>query len=134
VNISQGAKRVVFVGTLRAGKQRVRFGDAGIVIEQEARAAKFVPVLEQISFSGEYARRWNVPVTYVTERAVFELERDGLVLTEVAPGLDVERDVLRQMDFGPRISTQLRIMDERLFREPRMGLQLADRTVARLAS
>jgi propionate CoA-transferase len=134
VNISQGAKRVVFVGTLRAGKQRVRFGDAGIVIDQEARAAKFVPVLEQISFSGEYARRWNVPVTYVTERAVFELERDGLVLTEVAPGLDVERDVLRQMDFGPRISTQLRIMDERLFREPRMGLQLADRTVARLAS
>jgi len=52
----------------------------------------------------------------------------------VAPGLDVERDVLRQMDFGPRISTQLRIMDERLFREPRMGLQLADRPVARPAS
>ena len=75
-----------------------------------------------------------MPVTYVTERAVFELEQDGLVLTEVAPGLDVERDVLRQMDFGPRISTQLRIMDERLFREPRMGLQLADRPVARPAS
>jgi propionate CoA-transferase len=134
VNISQGAKRVVFVGTLRAGKQRLRFGDAGIVIEQEAPAAKFVPVVEQVSFSGEYARRWNVPVTYVTERAVFELEQDGLVLTEVAPGLDVARDVLAQMDFRPRIAERLGIMDARLFREPRMELRLAEHTVARRGS
>jgi propionate CoA-transferase len=134
VNISQGAKRVVFVGTLRAGKQRVRFRDDAIVIEQEGHAAKFVRVLEQVSFSGEYARRWKVPVTYVTERAVFELEQEGLVLTEVAPGLDAERDILQQMDFRPRISPQLRIMDERLFREADMRLQLADRPAPRLAS
>jgi propionate CoA-transferase len=87
-----------------------------------------------VSFSGEYARRWKVPVTYVTERAVFELEQEGLVLTEVAPGLDAERDILQQMDFRPRISPQLRIMDERLFREADMRLQLADRPAPRLAS
>lgn len=125
VNISQGAKRVVFVGTLRAGKQQVRVTGDGIRIEQEGKSAKFVPVLEQISFSGEYARRWKVPVTYVTERAVFRLEDDGLVLTEVAPGLDVERDVLGQMAFRPRVASPLKTMDARLFAEPAMGLQLA---------
>ena len=130
VNISQGAKRVVFVGTLKAGKQRIRLDGAGIAIEQEAATAKFVPCVEQISFSGEYARRWNVPVTYVTERAVFELQEDGLVLTEVAPGLDVERDVLQQMGFRPRIAQPLKTMDTRLFGVPPMGLELACRPAA----
>jgi propionate CoA-transferase len=134
VNISQGAKRVVFVGTLRAGTQRFRFGDGAIVVEHEARAAKFVPVVEQISFSGEYARRWNVPVTYVTERAVFELQPEGLVLTEIAQGLDLERDVLQQMDFRPGVAANLGTMDERLFRAAPMGLQLAKRPPAGLAS
>jgi propionate CoA-transferase len=134
VNISQGARRVVFVGTLRAGRQRVRFGERGIVVEQEGSNAKFVPVVEQISFSGEYARRWNVPVTYVTERAVFELQRDGLVLTEIAPGLDLERDVLQQMDFRPRVEANVTTMDKRLFRAPPMGLKLMERPRANLSS
>ena len=125
VNISQGAKRVVFVGTLRAGKQQLQFTGDGIRVEQEGKSAKFVPVLEQISFSGTYARLWKVPVTYVTERAVFSLEDDGLVLTEVAPGLDLERDVLQQMGFRPRVAENLKTMDARLFAAARMGLQLA---------
>lgn len=130
VNISQGAKRVVFVGTLRAGKQVLAFSDEGIRLVEEARAAKFVPQLEQISFSGAYANKWKVPVTYVTERAVFELQADGLVLTEVAPGLDVERDVIRQMGFRPRVSPRLRTMDRRLFGQGAMGLDLAAKAEA----
>ena len=65
-----------------------------------------------------------MPVTYVTERAVFRLEEDGLVLTEVAPGLDLERDVLEQMGFRPRVAENLKTMDARLFAAARMGLQL----------
>lgn len=125
VNISQGARRVVFVGTLRAGRQQLQFTADGIRIEQEGQSAKFVPQLEQISFSGDYARLWGVPVTYVTERAVFQLEDGGLVLTELAPGLDLERDVLRQMGFRPRVSDRLKTMDARIFAAARMGLQLA---------
>lgn len=125
VNISQGAKRVVFVGTMRAGRQQLQFTGGGLRVEREAASPKFVPVLEQISFSGEYARRWNVPVTYVTERAVFELRHEGLVLTEVAPGLDIERDVLQQMAFRPRLAEHVKTMDARLFCEPTVGLALA---------
>jgi propionate CoA-transferase len=125
VNISQGAKRVVFVGTMRAGRQELRIADGALRIASEAPSAKFVPEVDQISFSGEYARRWGKPVLYVTERAVFELGADGLVLTEVAAGLDVERDVLAQMAFRPMVSPQLRTMDARLFSPGRMGLALS---------
>ena len=125
VNISQGAKRVVFVGTLRAGKQQLQFTGDGIRIEQEGKSAKFVPVLEQISFSGEYARLWKVPVTYVTERAVFQLEDDGLVLTEWRRGSISNAMCLQQMGFRPRVADNLKTMDARMFAAARMGLQLA---------
>ncbi|MBS0448232.1 MAG: acyl CoA:acetate/3-ketoacid CoA transferase [Proteobacteria bacterium] len=131
VNISQGAKRVVFIGTLRAGSQEFEFHDGGVRILREARAPKFVPDVEQISFSGVIARRWKVPVTYVTERAVFELAEDGLVLTEVAPGIDLERDVLSQMAFLPRVAQHLKTMDVRLFSAAAMGLQLKPHTAAK---
>jgi len=124
VNISQGAKRVVFVGTMRAGKQELEFTPDGIRIGREAPSAKFVKEVDQISFSGEYARRWGKPVLFVTERAVFELGPEGLVLIEVAPGLDVEQDVIGQMQFRPQVSSALRRMDKRLFGEATMGLQL----------
>ena len=115
VNISQGAKRVVFVGTLQAA-QRGKDGSSA--------SAKFVPALEQVSFSGGYANRWKVPVTYVTEKAVFVLDDEGLLLTEIAPGLDLERDVIGRMGFRPRVSSNLKVMDERLFGEAAMGLKL----------
>lgn len=130
VNISQGAKRVVFVGTMRAGKQELEFTRAGLRIGREAPAAKFVREVDQVSFSGQYARRWGKPVLYVTERAVFELGQDGLVLTEIAPGLDLEADVLSQMAFRPHVSESLRRMDERLFATATMGLKLAPAAAA----
>jgi propionate CoA-transferase len=130
VNISQGAKRVVFVGTMRAGKQELAFTPDGVRIVREAPSAKFVEAVDQISFSGEYARRWGKPVLFVTERAVFELGPQGLVLTEVAAGLDVEQDVLAQMQFRPQVSSSLRRMDPRLFSADVMGLRLARSTAA----
>lgn len=133
VNISQGARRVVFVGTMRAGKQQLRFGDGALRIGQEAPSAKFVRAVDQISFSGEYAARWGKPVLYVTERAVFELGPEGLVLTEVAAGIDLERDVLGQMEFRPIVSPRLRTMQARLFSPAAMGLELSARHEAEAA-
>lgn len=115
VNISQGAKRVVFVGTFKAGKQQQQFGAHGVTIETEGHARKFVDTLEQISFSAVYARKRNQPVSYVTERCVFELSDKGIVLTEIAPGVDLEKDILAQMDFRPLISAELRKMSPHLF-------------------
>ena len=124
VNISQGAGRVVFVGTLKAGPQRIAFGDGGISVEQEAPTAKLVQAVEQISFGARFAHARGVPVRYVTERAVFALGAKGLTLTEVAPGLDVERDILGQMEFRPLIAPALRTMDPALFRPGPMHLRL----------
>jgi propionate CoA-transferase len=110
---------------MRAGKQELEFAGGGIRIGREAPSAKFVKDVDQVSFSGDYARRWGKPVLFVTERAVFELGPQGLVLAEVAPGLDVERDVIAQMQFRPQVSPTLRRMDERLFKPAGMGLALA---------
>lgn len=124
VNISQGAKRLVFVGTFTAGReQRLRL-DRGLHVDRDGVSHKFVSVVEQISFSAAYARSRAQRVLYVTERAVFELDDDGLLLVEIAPGVDLEQDVLAQMDFAPRVSEALREMDLRLFEQPRIGLQL----------
>jgi propionate CoA-transferase len=117
VNISQGARRVVFVGTFMAGREQdLRFGD-GLRIVADGNSPKFVDSVEQISFSGEYARRWSRPVLYVTERAVFELADDGIVLVEIAPGVDLQADVLDRMGFAPRVAADLREMDPALFGE-----------------
>ena len=80
--------------------------------------------MEHKTFSGEYAVEINQPVMYITERAVFVLSADGLVLTEIAPGIDVERDILAHMDFRPVISPDLKTMDARIFRDQPMGLSL----------
>jgi len=132
INISQGARRVVFIGTFTAGRQQLEL-DGGVRIINDGGARKLVGEVEQISFSAEYARRWNRPVTYVTERAVFELGGDGLVLTEIAPGVNLERDVLGQMDFVPQVSPRLRDMDARLFADAPMGLRLGAAAVEALA-
>ena len=82
----------------------------------------FVPRVREISFNGHLARERGQEVRYITERAVFALEDDGVVLIEVAPGVDVERDVLGQMGFRPRVADELRSMDRRLYVEGPMGL------------
>ncbi len=79
--------------------------------------------VQQITFSGVYAVRSGQEVMFITERAVFCLTEEGLVLTEIAPGVDLQKDILDKMEFAPRISPHLRTMDSRIFREGKMGLE-----------
>jgi len=115
VNISQNARRLVFCGTFTSDGLDVGFGAEGLVIRSEGRINKFVERVEQISFSGEIARRRGQDVLYVTERAVFRLGSDGMELIEVAPGIDIDRDVLGRMQFRP-IVRDVRLMPAHLFR------------------
>lgn len=124
INITQNAKSVVFCGTFTAGGLDVEVKDGKLVINQDGKIKKFISDVEQITFSGDVARQNNKKVIYVTERAVFELTKDGVVLTEIAPGVDLEKHILNQMDFKPIISENLKLMDERIFRDEKMGLVL----------
>ncbi len=101
INISQNAKEVVYVGTFTCGKLALEVRDGKLVIVNEGRARKFVRDVEHRTFSGRYAWKRKQPVLYVTERAVFRLCAEGIELTEIAPGVDFERDVLAQMEFRP---------------------------------
>ncbi len=120
-NISARTGKICFVGTLTARGLEVEIDD-GVRIQHEGSLHKFVPQVRQISFNGKLARQRGQQVRYITERAVFALEDDGLVLVEVAPGIDVERDVIGQMGFRPRISGDLKTMDPRLYAQGAMGL------------
>lgn len=120
-NISARTRKICFVGTLTARGLDVEVRD-GIHVVSEGSLGKFVPRVRQISFNGHLARERGQEVRYITERAVFALEDDGLVLIEVAPGIDVEREVLGQMGFRPRVADDLRRMDRRLYATGPMGL------------
>ncbi|QCW05167.1 acyl CoA:acetate/3-ketoacid CoA transferase [Natrinema pallidum] len=115
INITQNADKVVFCGTLTTDGLEIATGNGTLAIEREGTSPKFVESVEQITFSGEYAVETEQPVVYVTERAVFELTADGLVLTEVAPGLDPDTDVLDQMGFEPLVADDLAEMEPQLF-------------------
>ena len=129
INISQNARTVVFVGTFTTGQLEVRLQDGQLAIVREGGARKFVRAVEHRTFSGAEAVRRGQRVLYVTERAVFRLvpaEGGGggaLELFEIAPGIDLERDVLAHMSFRPRIAAELKTMDERLFAPELMGLR-----------
>jgi propionate CoA-transferase len=123
INISQGARRVVFSGTLTAGGLDIApDGESGVSIRQDGRLRKWVPEVEQITFNGRLARQRGQEVMFVTDRAVFRLEQDGIVLTEIAQGVDVRRDVLERIGFEVRVGDELQPMDRRLFRVERMNL------------
>lgn len=87
---------------------------------------KFISELPEITFSGKIALERGLDVRYITERAVFTLKEDGLHLIEIAPGVDLERDILAKMDFAPVISPDLKLMDERLFIDATMGFELPE--------
>jgi propionate CoA-transferase len=123
INISQNAKEVVFVGTFGAGKLRIAVADGRLKIVEEAKSRKFVEAVEHVTFSGAYATARGQHVLYVTERCVFALRPNGLELTEVAPGIDIERDILALMDFKPSIPRDPALMDARIFREGVMDLR-----------
>lgn len=121
INISQNARAVVFAGTFTAGGLDVAIEDGKLRVVKEGRARKFVKKVEEITFSGAYAQSRKQPVIYVTERCVFQLTPDGLDLIEVAPGIDIERDILAHMDFIPVITKPV-VMDRRIFVDEPMGL------------
>ncbi len=122
VNISQNAKETVFSGTFTAGGLEVACDDGQLRIVQEGRHRKFRDRIEQVSYSGTFAAQEGRKAVFVTERAVFHLVDGRLRLSEIAPGVDLERDVLGQMDFAPDMPEPPRLMDERLFRPEPMGL------------
>lgn len=122
IDITQNARRLVFSGTLTGGGLDVLAGDGRLTIRREGKFRKFVPEVGQISFNGRLAREKGQSVTFVSERAVFRLEKDGLVLTEIAPGVRLKEDVLDLIPFSPRVAADLVAMDTRLFTDGPMGL------------
>ena len=125
INITQGAKTVCFLGTFTAGKSDIRIEDGRLRIIQDGPYIKFKKDVEHITFSGHYSReKGTQTVLYITERAVFQLTEGGLTLIEIAPGIDLEEDILGKMEFRPLISPDLKVMEERLFRPQLLGLKL----------
>jgi len=134
INISQNARKLVFAGTLTAGGLEVAIEDGRVRIAREGKKRKFVESVQQVTFSGPVAAAKGQQVLYVTERCVFALGSEGLKLVQVAPGIDVEREVLAQMAFRPQIDRDMKTMDPRICSPKPMGLfatlldlQLADR-------
>ncbi|HEX4886056.1 MAG TPA: CoA-transferase [Casimicrobiaceae bacterium] len=124
IDITARARKLVFSGTFRAAGIELAIRDGRLAIVREGRFPKFVPAVEQVTFSGRRALAQGQQVLYVTERCVIELRAEGLTVTEVAPGVDVERDVVRQAACPLRVATDLRPMDARLFDPAPMGLDL----------
>lgn len=122
INISQSAKAVVFCGTFTAGGLKTFITDGRLTIETEGRVQKFVKEVEHVTFSGRRARKLGQPVLYVTERCVFKLTENGMELIEIAPGVDLEKDILAQMAFTPAINGSPKAMDARIFTQEPMGI------------
>ena len=121
IDISQNARAVVFAGTFTAGGLKVEIKDGKLKILKEGKSRKFVKNVEQITFSGAYAAKKSQPVIYVTERCVFQLTASGLELIEVAPGIEIEKDILPNMDFRPSINKPVS-MNPRIFIDEPMEL------------
>ncbi len=117
IDITQNARKVVFLGTFTAKGAAYRFEDDRLVIEREGTIRKMVAHVGQVSFNGPASRASDQEVLVVTERAVFRLVPEGIELIEIAPGIDLTTQVLDLMDFVPIVSPDLRVMDKELFRQ-----------------
>ena len=122
INISQSSKKVIFVGTFTDGL-KVNIENQSLQITDHGRTKKLIPQVEQITFSGKFATDHGLPVLYITERAVFDLHEGRLRLIEIAPGIDLENDILAWMDFKPLIANQVKLMDPTIFKEAWGGLK-----------
>jgi propionate CoA-transferase len=120
INITQNAKKVVFAGTFTAGGLKVMAEGGKLVIIEEGSGQKLLDEVEQVTFSGAYAIETKQPVLFITERAVFTLEEGQMTLIEIAPGIDLEKDIIGQMGFRPRISPNLKLMPAEIF-QPKWG-------------
>ncbi|MDA8441570.1 MAG: acyl CoA:acetate/3-ketoacid CoA transferase [Peptococcaceae bacterium] len=121
INITQNAKKLVFCGTFTTGRLAIKIDDGKLNIVQEGKNKKFIADVQQITFSGKYAASVGQHVLFVTERAVFQLTPEGLELIEIAPGVDLEKDILKLMDFKPIIK-DVRMMPQEIFQEAWGGL------------
>ena len=122
IDISQSTDKILFCGTLTAGGLKIAVEDGKLKILQEGGKVKFKKEVGQITFSSHFSAETGQKVLFITERCVFELINEQLVLTEVAPGIDVEKDILPYLETPPVISEDLKEMDPRIFREEKMGL------------
>jgi len=123
INISQNAKKVVFVGSFTAGNQKMRIDQGRLVLEQDGMIIKFVEEVEHVTYSGKTAVQFSQPALYITERAVFRLCPEGLELIEIAPGIDLQKDIFDKMAFKPILKGQPALMDSRIFFESPMNLK-----------
>lgn len=122
IDISQNTKKIIFVGTFTSQNLKEKIENKQLKILEEGKIKKLKKKVEQISFSAQEALKNNQEVLYITERAVFKLTEKGITLIEIAPGIDLEKDILSNMEFKPIISKNLKLMDERLFSENLMGI------------
>ena len=127
INITQNTHKVFFCGTFTAGGLKVKVEDGKVVIAQEGKQKKFLKDVEQITFNGDIALQNKQEVMYITERCVFQLKEDGMHLTEIAPGIDLQTQILDMMDFEPIVDRdangEIKLMDAKLFAEGLMGLK-----------
>ncbi|MEC5407134.1 CoA-transferase [Paraburkholderia sp. MPAMCS5] len=123
INISQSAKKVVFLGTFNAGNLDVSIKDGRLTILRDSVCRKFVDEVEHRTFGSRYANERHQPVLYITERCVFSLSPGGLELVEIAPGVDLQTDIISQMGFAPIMKSPPRLMDARIFESKPMGLR-----------
>ena len=126
IDLVTNSRKIVFCGTVTAGGLKIDVSDGKLRVLKEGRFRKIVPQVQQVSFNGPRAVEKGQEVVYVTDRGVFQLDRDGLLLTEIAPGLDAARDLQPVIDFELRISPDLKAMDAALFRPGKMGIQLEE--------
>jgi acyl CoA:acetate/3-ketoacid CoA transferase len=127
VDITANARKVVFSGYFTAGGLKVSATGGKLRIEQEGKISKFVPEVSHVTFSGRRALEVGTDITYVTERCVLKLTPAGLTVVEIAPGVDLERDVLARAGIPLAVAADLKLMDERLFHPEPIGLDLKPR-------
>lgn len=127
INITQNTPKVFFCGTFTAGGLKVKIEGGKVIIAQEGKQKKFIKKVGQVTFNGTLANQNGQQVMYITERCVFVLKEDGLHLSEIAPGIDLQTQILDMMEFEPKIDRladgSIKLMDARLFSEALMGLK-----------